>query len=359
MSTAKGDEDVEAKELNLARQTAFWLRHLRLLPTAYTSGDVQRMTLAYFCLGALDLLGVLDLKVDLEEQREYVDWIYAQQLDALKGGGFMAGPYIAGSLDNPLSGTGNLAMTYTAIINLAILGDDFTRLDVAAIRAHLRTLQQPDGSFAPSLGQAEYDCRFVYCAFAVCHMLDAWQAIDVDNAVRFLLASRSYDGAFGQAATQESHGGSTYCAVAALALGGRLDLVRDDQHLLSWLVNRQQSQQGGFNGRLNKPEDACYSFWNGATLCILGQHALIDGKSDVDWLLSCQTSIGGIAKTPDALPDVMHSYLGLAALALHAHDDEGHALRSSLSSLKQLDAALNISHRSLARLRKYLPRSPS
>lgn len=45
-------------------------------------------------------------------------------------------------------------------------------------------------SFAPSFGQAEYDCRFVYCAFAISEMLNDWSAIDVDAAVHFLMQSR-------------------------------------------------------------------------------------------------------------------------------------------------------------------------
>lgn len=45
-------------------------------------------------------------------------------------------------------------------------------------------------SFAPSIGQEEYDCRFVYCAFAISDMLNDWSAINLDAAVRFLLESR-------------------------------------------------------------------------------------------------------------------------------------------------------------------------
>jgi len=39
---------------------------------------------------------------------------------------------------------------------------------------------------------------------------------------------------------------------------------------IRWLVNRQVSsdddEKGGFNGRVNKPADTCYSFWAGGAL---------------------------------------------------------------------------------------------
>lgn len=41
---ASEDQDEVKKELQLEdkKHVSFWLRHLRMLPTAYTSGDVQR-----------------------------------------------------------------------------------------------------------------------------------------------------------------------------------------------------------------------------------------------------------------------------------------------------------------------------
>lgn len=98
------------------------------------------MTLAYFCLGALDLLKVIDTKLAPEERIEYIDWIYDQQLELDQGGGFCASPFLPKSIAKS-----NLAMTYTAILNLAILRDDFKRLKKAAILTHIRFLQQEDG----------------------------------------------------------------------------------------------------------------------------------------------------------------------------------------------------------------------
>lgn len=111
-----------------------------LQPDALRLLSSHRMTLAYFCLGALDLLGLVDGKLDIEERREYIDWIYDQQMKDIDGGGFRSSPFAPTSVAKS-----NLAMTYTAILNLAILRDDLIRLDRRAVLSQLRSLQQPDG----------------------------------------------------------------------------------------------------------------------------------------------------------------------------------------------------------------------
>ena len=44
----------------------------------------------------------------------------------------------------------HLATTYTALCTLRVLGDDFSRLDRAAILSAIKHLQQPDGRSPPS-----------------------------------------------------------------------------------------------------------------------------------------------------------------------------------------------------------------
>jgi geranylgeranyl transferase type-1 subunit beta len=100
------------------------------------------MTLAYFCLGALDVLDLVEAKLSKKERNDYIDWIYDQQLDHEHGGGFCSSPYLPSSVAKS-----NLAMTYTALLNLAILRDDFARLDKAGILSHLHTLQHIDGRY--------------------------------------------------------------------------------------------------------------------------------------------------------------------------------------------------------------------
>lgn len=46
-------------------------------------------------------------------------------------------------------------------------------------------------------------------------------------------------------------------------------LGTDNEDTVHWLVYRQSVEEeeiGGFNGRVNKPADTCYSFWVGGAL---------------------------------------------------------------------------------------------
>lgn len=97
---------------------------------------------------------------------------------------------------------------------------------------------------------------------------------------------------------------------------------------------------------------------------ILGTHAYIDATSDVAWILSAQSPVGGLGKAPKEHPDLLHSYLGLAALSLHAHEEglsdiEGEAeerskIREALQGVGELDPSINLSCESVAWLRETL-----
>lgn len=68
---------------------------------------------------------------------------------------------------------------------------------------------------------------------------------------------------------------------------------------------------------------------------ILGQSNLINAALDRSFLLSAQSPMGGFGKEPEDYPDPFHSYLALAALALHD-------ARDGTLGLKELDATWNI-----------------
>jgi len=131
--------------------------------------------------------------------------------------------------------------------------------------------------------------------------------------------------------------------IAALALAGQLDQVPHRQRLERWLLSRQVPG-GGFQGRVQKDQDTCYSFWCGASLRILTAHAFVDGVSDAKWIFSAQSPMGGFAKVPGENPDVLHSYLSYVSLAMHAEND----LRDYKLPLASVSAALNLSRSSLA-----------
>jgi len=206
----------------------------------------------------------------------------------------------------------HIAMTYTSLLVLRILGDDFSRLNKPAIIRAIRTLQQKDGSFCCIHG-GESDMRFIFTACAISKMLNDWSGVDTEKLFSYIISSQSYDAGIAQGPLQESHGGSTYCAVAALHLMGRLkDLPRKDD-LLKWCLERQVS---GFQGRINKDADTCYSFWIGASLHLLGYHPFVDFTALRGHTMSCQQGKGGFSKIPNTHADVLHTYFSLCGLSL-------------------------------------------
>lgn len=66
----------------------------------------------------------------------------------------------------------HIAMTYTALCIFRILGVGTGNADRAGILRTLASLQQRDGSFAGYSHAGECDMRFVFCAAAICHLLD-------------------------------------------------------------------------------------------------------------------------------------------------------------------------------------------
>ncbi|KAL2045842.1 hypothetical protein ABVK25_012024 [Lepraria finkii] len=115
---------------NKEQHIKYWLRCLKThLPTAYTSNDSQRMTLAFFILSALDILGVLHTKATPIERKEYVDWILRCQHP---GGGFRG--FTGTMLGEGANGeecvwdSANLAATYFACAALMVLGEGMERV---------------------------------------------------------------------------------------------------------------------------------------------------------------------------------------------------------------------------------------
>ncbi|KLU84674.1 type-2 protein geranylgeranyltransferase subunit beta [Magnaporthiopsis poae ATCC 64411] len=103
--------------------------------------------------------------------------------------------------------------------------------------------------------------------------------------------------------------------VAALAIAGRLDLI-DTDRLGRWLSERQVPA-GGLNGRPEKQEDVCYSWWVLASLEIVGRTHWIDRDALAAFILRCQdTERGGVSDRPGNQVDVWHTCFGIAGLSL-------------------------------------------
>ncbi|KAK9247915.1 terpenoid cyclases/protein prenyltransferase alpha-alpha toroid [Lipomyces tetrasporus] len=340
------------------------------------------------------------------------------------------GASTSSTMDNDNVGydVGHTAGTYFALSILIILRDDLSRLDRVRMMRWLRKCQRPDGSFAAGVIQpignessdnlegyfGERDLRFGYCAAAARWFIggdilvrkNVVQDIDIDSVAAYISSCVSYDGGIAMGRHAEGHAGLTYCGVGTLRLLGQAStkVLTDEavDGLVRWSLMHQvyaeldaeSSSDGasdsevtsesssdisvqdgtadipaGFNGRINKPADTCYSFWSGGTLEMLplpgtlsssntGSLGLSDIRSNIIFLLT-QTQnpmIGGFSKVAGTPPDLMHAYLGIAALALStdvvreqggpekfAKNDLEREIIASILPLKSIDGALCLS----------------
>jgi geranylgeranyl transferase type-1 subunit beta len=187
-------EEEEAK-LNIAKHLAYHKRCLQLLPTQFQSNDLNRMSLAFFTLNALDIFNALETVTTPAQRQQWITWIYACQLPT---GGFRGSPATNVGRESVYDAM-TLPSTYFAVATLLILGDDLGRVERRGALAGLRRAQNGDGSFAPVLiGEervGEVDVRHSYCAAAVRHLLSPiakGEDIDVAAAVHYIQSCKAY-----------------------------------------------------------------------------------------------------------------------------------------------------------------------
>lgn len=188
-----------------------------------------------------------------------------------------------------------------------------------------------DGSFSGDK-DGEIDNRFSYCALSSLSLMGELNENRVSKQQRdlihsFIISCQNGDGSFGARPGMESHAGQVFCCVGALkilsiALESRLDDLKE------WLTFRQLPC-GGLNGRPEKLEDVCYSWWILSSLAMLDWlHCSIDKESLTKFILSCQADsdcagAGGFADRPGDLPDIFHTLFGLAGLSLLGYPSLG------------------------------------
>lgn len=110
--------------------------------------------------------------------------------------------------------------------------------------------------------------------------------VDVQKAVEHVRSCANFDGGYGLGPGAESHSGQIFTCVGALSIAGRLDLV-DVDRLGGWLSERQLSN-GGLNGRPQKLEDVCYSWWVMSSLAMIDRLHWIDADKLSEFILRCQ-----------------------------------------------------------------------
>lgn len=281
----------------------------------------------YFVLTGLEILDGLD-QIDTDKQN-IIDFIYNQQFIASKENsnafGFLGGPFLGftkhqdseqiQNLDENIHYSGNLVYTFPALCTLIMLEDDLSKVNKQNIIKGMKKLQLENGCFQSTFTSREYDLRFLYAACAISYILNDWSGIDVEKATLFIQRCQSYDYAYGFTPNQEAHAASTFLAVASLKLMGKDDIINNSKtQIITWCINRQY---GGFQGRINKLIDSCYSFWVGGTLQILDYEQLINKEELSAFLMFCQSPYGGLSKFPEMdFADPVHTLHSLFGFGL-------------------------------------------
>ncbi|GAA5974739.1 hypothetical protein JCM5350_001272 [Sporobolomyces pararoseus] len=267
---------------------------------SYYFTEHLRMNGVYWGLTALALMG----RTDALPKQEMIDWVMSCWIP--RDGAFAPHP----------GHDSNIHSTLSAIQILAT-HDSLNLLDKDKIVKYVLSLQDPErGSFAGD-SWGEHASRFTYCAISILSLLNRLQDLDPtrEATVRFIEKCRNFDGGFGMVEGAESHAAYVWTCVGALAILDRLDLV--DSDTLCWWLCERQLPNGGLNGRPEKLEDVCYSWWAVATLAILGRSHWISGTKLSEFILSAQDpDKGGIADRPEDVADVWHTVFGLAGLSL-------------------------------------------
>ena len=306
--------------------------------------DSQRMTILYFLITTGNLIKSDEDQDDLKlivTKDQIEEWVCQQLLPSRDG--FVGGPSLPRPLDHQ-GAVGHLASMYTALCLLIQCGDyQFEGIDKLAMLKSLRSYQNADeGYFRFLQAESEHDPRSCYCAAAILYMVtkalsknereqvladpDAY-AFDKEKLAAYLLDQcQGYTGGFSDQDSYESHSGYTYCALAALKLLDVKMAASDYERTIEFLAMRQQ--EGGFQGRCNKLQDSCYSFWVKASLRIVqslkpdevqfDEILKLDEEIDCAFVKECFTPHGGFAKYNFLKdhPDVLHTFYSVAALSL-------------------------------------------
>ena len=257
------------------------------LASYYVALDASKPWILYWIFHSLSLLGY---QYDSEYETKAVNTLRSC---LNPDGGFGGG---VGQITH-------LATTYAAINTIALIGtqEAYNLINKQKLLELFKSLNLDDGSFRVHDG-GEVDIRATYCVFSICKLVGIDTTSLKQNCASFVGACQGWDGGIGPYPGVESHGGYTFCGLAALMLMEEINVI-DIDRLCFWLVSRQQQIEGGFCGRTNKLVDGCYTFWIGASLSLVQSVMKSGNIYDVVKLQNfvlkcCQCKDGGLRDKP-------------------------------------------------------------
>ncbi|WVQ80578.1 hypothetical protein IAT38_002683 [Cryptococcus sp. DSM 104549] len=291
--------DAELK-LNIPLHVAYIQNLDKRKDLAYHVTSHLRLNGIYWGLTALYMMGQPEA-LDRDGVIEYVLSCWDDE-----AGTFGAHPGHDGHLLATLSG-----------IQVMVMEDALDRVDIDRITQFLLSRLNFDGSVSGDQW-GESDTRFSYIllqSLALLGRLDRLSQADRDNIVENIRRCQNFDGGFGTSPGAESHSGQVWVCTAALSILDRQDII--DAPLLGAWLSERQLPNGGLNGRPEKLEDVCYSWWCLASISIIGKIVWINADKLIKFILGAQDlEGGGIADRPGDWVDVFHTIFGVAGLSL-------------------------------------------
>ncbi|KAH7830331.1 putative protein farnesyltransferase [Monocercomonoides exilis] len=307
------------------------------LPSVYVGNDSIRTTFVQFGITGLASLNSLSILSETEKQ-SVRNWLISCYLPGNVEIGKKLPENIIPSGFRGCTSSGNIfdavnpskqvssndyatiSSTYSSLLSLKMLYPNeplSNFVNTKQIAYDLKFYQNEDGSFNSEPTASDSDARMCFCACACAYLCGKdFDSIDKEKLINHLLSLQSYEGGFGGRAGNEAHAGYTFCVVAALSMLGALDRIRDRVSLEWWCLQRQRRR--GFNGRTQKLEDVCYTWWVGATLKLLNIEQFASPLRLLSFIAECEDCFsGGIHKDEMSFnPDPLHSGLGVMGMSL-------------------------------------------
>ena len=343
--STKHSEEYES-ELNYLREKHYMFarKQIQKLSSHYMPHDTGYPWIPYFISNILEMTKE-DFELSLNTKLQIVDLFRELQHPE---GGFCGAPKTLP----------HLISTYAAVMALMNLGikEAYDLIDIPKIRNFLIKMKNNNfitdskpnytdkkgiylitrekesecsscsmsypGSFT-SHYNGESDLRATYCAMTVASILGIDDEEITKGVVENIKKCQTFEGGFAPEPFCEAHGGYSYCAIATLVLMNKLHEI-DVNNFVRWIVSRQMTVEGGFNGRTNKLVDSCYSFWQGSVFSLLymgnqtlsyEKELLYDQLSLQAYILGrCQNQKGGLFDKPGKKPDLFHTNYATAGL---------------------------------------------
>lgn len=141
-------------------------------------------------MSSFDILDSFDQMADHWNKNKLVNTIYSYQIEDEKVNDDEIGKWgFRGSFSNGINNRydlSHIALTYCALCSLIICGDDLRRVNRSRIIGNLSKYQKKNGCFISSPG-GESDMRFIYCATAICYIINDFSSIDQEQMIKYLM----------------------------------------------------------------------------------------------------------------------------------------------------------------------------